>query len=193
MFAFPFVVVAQTGLVFFDLGFEFGEGFLASGADVFGGRSGVQRAGGQRQIQRKSVILSVLALRENAVELDEIGRVGFQQFVQFFNGARRVRFDFGIGVLVADRKIHACTCGMDLREGGSRRFWRIAGKLARFAPSLGYAVLMAKHSAAVRRRQLYFGSRLSCWLLSGVRAGDEGGVRAQRWIAKTPARRRRYR
>jgi hypothetical protein len=45
-------------------------------------------------------------------------------------------------VLVADRKIHACTCGMNLREGGSRRFWRIAAKLAQFAPSLGNTALM---------------------------------------------------
>jgi hypothetical protein len=132
VFAFPFVVMTQAGLVFFDLGFEFGEGGFAGFADIVGGRGGVQCAGGERQIQRKGVILSVLALRENAVKLDEIGFVAFQQAIQFFNGARRVRLDVGIGVLVADRKIHACTCGMDLREGGSRRFWRIA-KLNRYA------------------------------------------------------------
>ena len=48
------------------------------------------------------MILSVLALRENAVEQDEIGFVRFQQFVQFFNGVGRIRLDVGIGVLVAD-------------------------------------------------------------------------------------------
>ena len=79
MFAFPFVIVAQAGLVFFDLGFEFGESFFAAGADVFGGSRGVNLSRGQRQIQRKSVILSVLALRENSVKHDEIGIVSFEQ------------------------------------------------------------------------------------------------------------------
>ena len=46
VFAFPFVVVAQAGLVFFDLGFKFGEGFFAAGADVFGGGGSVNRSGG---------------------------------------------------------------------------------------------------------------------------------------------------
>ena len=78
VFAFPFVVMAQAGLVFFDLGFQFRESFFAGGANVVGGRAGVNRSGGQRQIQRKSVILSVLALREDAMKLYEIGSVRFQ-------------------------------------------------------------------------------------------------------------------
>ena len=81
VFAFPFVVMAQAGLVFFDLRFQFRESFFAGGANVVGGRGGVNRSGGQRQIQRKSVILSVLALREDAMKLYEIGSVRFQQFV----------------------------------------------------------------------------------------------------------------
>ena len=46
VFAFPFVVVAQAGLVFLHLRFQFGEGFFAGGADFVGGCGGVQSAGG---------------------------------------------------------------------------------------------------------------------------------------------------
>jgi hypothetical protein len=47
-FAFPLVVFAQLGLVFFDLGFEFAEGFLATGSHGGPGAGGVQRSGWQR-------------------------------------------------------------------------------------------------------------------------------------------------
>ena len=67
--------------MFLHLGFQFGESFLASGADIVGGRGGVQRSGGERQIQGKSVILSVLAFREGAVKLDEVGFVAFEQAI----------------------------------------------------------------------------------------------------------------
>jgi hypothetical protein len=46
--AFPLVVFAQLGLVFFHLGFEFAEGFLATGPHGGSGAGGVQRSGGQR-------------------------------------------------------------------------------------------------------------------------------------------------
>jgi hypothetical protein len=43
---------------------------------------------------------------------------------------RGVGLDVGIGVLVGDRDVHACTFGVGLREGGSRS-WRVAAKLER--------------------------------------------------------------
>ncbi len=46
--AFPLVVFAQLGLVFFHLGFEFAEGFLATGPHGGPGTGGMQRSGGQR-------------------------------------------------------------------------------------------------------------------------------------------------
>jgi len=46
--AFPLVVLAQLGLVFFHLGFEFAEGFLATGPHGGPGAGGVQRSGWQR-------------------------------------------------------------------------------------------------------------------------------------------------
>jgi hypothetical protein len=46
--AFPFVVFAQFGLVLFHLGFEFAEGFLATGPHGGPGAGGVQRSGWQR-------------------------------------------------------------------------------------------------------------------------------------------------
>jgi len=79
MFPLPFVVVAQAGLMFFDLGFEFGEGFLAGSAGAVGGGGGVQGSGGERQIQREGVILGMLALRKGAVELHQIGFVRLEQ------------------------------------------------------------------------------------------------------------------
>jgi hypothetical protein len=55
--AFPLVVFAQLGLVFFHLGFEFAEGFLATGPHGGPGAGGVQRAGWQRQIQRAGILV----------------------------------------------------------------------------------------------------------------------------------------
>jgi hypothetical protein len=46
--AFPLVVFAQLGLVFFHLGFEFAEGFLATGPHGGPGAGGMQRSGWQR-------------------------------------------------------------------------------------------------------------------------------------------------
>ena len=46
--AFPLVVLAQLGLVFFHLGFEFAEGFLATGPHGGPASGGVQRSGWQR-------------------------------------------------------------------------------------------------------------------------------------------------
>src|SRR6266478_5427551 len=45
--AFPLVVLAQLGLMFFHLGFEFAEGFLATGPYGGPGAGGVQRSGWQ--------------------------------------------------------------------------------------------------------------------------------------------------
>ena len=46
---------------------------------------------------------------------------------------RGVGLDFGIGVLVADGKVHACTCGMNLRREGWRRLRRRVGVMDRYA------------------------------------------------------------
>ena len=46
-FAFPFIFFAQLGLVFFDLGFEFAKGFLATGSHGCSRGGGVQRSGRQ--------------------------------------------------------------------------------------------------------------------------------------------------
>jgi hypothetical protein len=47
-FAAPFVVFAQLGLVFLNLGFQFAEGFLTAGSQGGSCAGGVQRSGGQR-------------------------------------------------------------------------------------------------------------------------------------------------
>ena len=46
-FASPFVIFAQLGLVFFDLGFEFAKGSLATGSHGCSCGGGVQRSGRQ--------------------------------------------------------------------------------------------------------------------------------------------------
>jgi len=46
-FASPFVIFAQLGLVFFDLGFEFAEGLLATGPHGGAGAGGMQGSGWQ--------------------------------------------------------------------------------------------------------------------------------------------------
>jgi hypothetical protein len=46
--AFPLVVLAQLGLVFFHLGLEFAEGFLATGPHGGSAAGGMQRSGWQR-------------------------------------------------------------------------------------------------------------------------------------------------
>ena len=48
LLALPLVVVAQARLVFLYLRFQFGEGLLAGGADVFAGAGGMHGASGQR-------------------------------------------------------------------------------------------------------------------------------------------------
>ena len=68
-FAFPLIILAQDGLVLFQLAFEFAEGLLATGTGVFRGACSVQRASGQRQIHRKRVLFLVRIFRERAVQL----------------------------------------------------------------------------------------------------------------------------
>ena len=47
-FAPPFVILAQLGLVFFDLSFEIAEGFLATGPHARADAGGMQRSARQR-------------------------------------------------------------------------------------------------------------------------------------------------
>jgi len=49
-FAFPLMVFAQDGLVFFKLAFELGEGLFAAAPGIFRSARSVQRSGRQRQI-----------------------------------------------------------------------------------------------------------------------------------------------
>src|SRR4029077_9380935 len=52
-FAFPFVIFAEQGLMFFYLRFDLVESFFAAGAEVLAGCGGVERAGGKGEIQRQ--------------------------------------------------------------------------------------------------------------------------------------------
>ena len=107
------MVFAQNRLMLLQLAFQLAEGYLATASGIFRGARGMQRAGGQRQIQRKGVLFFPGVLRERAMQLDQIRFIAFQKTVQF----RDVMRDFGldglvrVDVPVADRHFHNHTCG----------------------------------------------------------------------------------
>ena len=75
-------------------------------------RGGVERAGGERQVERQCVIVFAGNLGKDGVKLDEIGLVGFQKGVQFSDGAMHLLLDgfVMIEVLETDGKFHKRTC-----------------------------------------------------------------------------------
>jgi hypothetical protein len=80
-FAFPFVVFAKQGFVFFHLRFDFVEGFFAAGAEVFAGCGRVQCSGGESEIQGKCVPFFAWQFGKYGVQLHKIRLVGFQKYV----------------------------------------------------------------------------------------------------------------
>jgi hypothetical protein len=84
-FALPLVIFAQLFFVLFELAFEFGE----SGANAcwrVGSDSGsVQRASGQREIQREAEIFTAAALFKVSVQLHQIRRIAFEELFELLN------------------------------------------------------------------------------------------------------------
>lgn len=70
--AFPFVVFTEQRFVLFHLRFDFTESFFAAGAEMFVRCGGVERAGGEREIQSKCVFVFAGDFGKDGVELNEI-------------------------------------------------------------------------------------------------------------------------
>ena len=71
-FAFPFVIFTEQRFVLFQLRFDFTESFFAAGAEMFVCCGGVERAGGESEIQGESVFVFAWNFRKNGVQLNEI-------------------------------------------------------------------------------------------------------------------------
>jgi len=80
-FAFPFVVFAETGDVFFHLGFEFGKRGLADGGEMLAFVCGVKRAGGKSEIERETEFFGSRDHGKDTVKLDEVGIKTLEEFV----------------------------------------------------------------------------------------------------------------
>jgi hypothetical protein len=94
--AFPLVVFAQARLVLLQLRLQFGEGLLATGADVFARACGVERSGWQREIQRERIFFAMGIFCKHTVQQNQIRLITLQQAIEF----ARVTFDFFFGGLV---------------------------------------------------------------------------------------------
>lgn len=67
--AFPLVIFAKPGLVLLHLGFEFAECFFAARSEMFAFGCGVERTGGEGQIERESVVIEAGLFCKNCVKL----------------------------------------------------------------------------------------------------------------------------
>jgi hypothetical protein len=110
--AFPFVVFAQAGLVFFHLRFDFVESLLADGAQMFIAGGGVKRARGQGEIQSECVFLGTRNLGKYSVQQDQIRLVSFQKCIQFGDGAFQLLFNgiVAFDIFETDGEFHKRTC-----------------------------------------------------------------------------------
>lgn len=91
--AFPFVIFAEQGFVFFYLRFKFAKGFLAAGEEMFIDSGSVKCSGGKSQIQCESVFIFAGKFCKYGVKLHEIRRVRFQKNIQFFDGVFHLLFN----------------------------------------------------------------------------------------------------
>ena len=99
--------------MFFYLGFEFGEGGLADGGEMFAFVGGVERAGRKREIQGEAEFLGSRDHGKNTMKLNEIGIKTFQELVYFIRAALQSFFSRSVTLYFfeKDGKFHVCTCG----------------------------------------------------------------------------------
>jgi len=139
-FTFPFVVLAEAGLVFFYLGFEFAESLLAADAGMGAGCRGVQCARWEGQIQGAGVFFFAGIFRENAVQLNEIRGIGLQKFFQFFYVFGELHFHgfVRLDVLVAYGNFHERTCRVIYARRARRRIHTCTAHGARIAAEIAH-------------------------------------------------------
>jgi hypothetical protein len=91
--ALPFVILAETALVLFNLPFNFRERLFADRAKVFIAGRGVKRSGGKREIQSECVRFGAGDFGKHRVQQDKIRLIGLQKRVQFGDGSFKLLVD----------------------------------------------------------------------------------------------------
>lgn len=96
----------------FDLGFDVVEGFFAAGAHVFVAGGGLERAGGQSEIQRERMFFGAGDFGKYGVKRNEIGLIGFQKRIQFGYGSFKLLVDgiVTLDIFETDGEFHVRTC-----------------------------------------------------------------------------------
>jgi len=112
--ALPFVILAETALVLFNLPFNFRERLFADRAKVFIAGRGVKRSGGKREIQRECVFLGAGDFAKYCVKRNEIGLITFQEYIQFGYGSFKLLVDgiVTLDIFETDGEFHMRTCEM---------------------------------------------------------------------------------
>ena len=77
--AVPFMMFAEAGKMFFDLSGEFGESGFAGGGKMLAFFRGVERGGGEHEIQRQAELLCARQNGKDAVKLNKIRIKTFQK------------------------------------------------------------------------------------------------------------------